>query len=118
MTQIVEASAGRPYLGLTMELDLRVIAQLKLNDDRPPGRSSEKRLGVAVGDVSPPLLGAFDRLLDLLEHPHELAERLDASKAASEVGYESPSQFSQGYSRLFGWPPMRDIKHLVEVSAG
>ena len=34
-----------------------------------------------------------------------LTERLDASTAAFQVGYESPSQFSREYSRLFGAPP-------------
>jgi len=43
-----------------------------------------------------------------------LAEHLDASRAAFEVGYESPSQFSWEYSRLFGAPPMKDIKNLAE----
>lgn len=215
VAQIIEASAHRPYLGLTMELDLRVIAQLMLNEGRSPPRPSKDRLGMAVSAVSPPLLDAFNRLIDLLEHPEDIAalaplvqreifyrlltgeqgarlqqmasagnhgyqiaraidwlkdnftkplrieeladkvgmstsafhshfrsttamsplqfqkrmrlsearrlmltERLDASKAAFEVGYESPSQFSREYSRLFGMPPMRDIKNLVEVSAG
>ncbi|MGD0547105.1 MAG: AraC family transcriptional regulator, partial [Terracidiphilus sp.] len=35
---------------------------------------------------------------------------LDAASAAFEVGYESASQFNREYSRLFGQPPMRDIK--------
>lgn len=35
---------------------------------------------------------------------------LDAASAAYEVGYESASQFNREYSRLFGQPPMRDIK--------
>jgi len=56
-----------------MELDLRVIAQLMLNDDRPPARPSKDRLGVAVSAVSPPLLDAFNRLLDLLAHPEDIA---------------------------------------------
>ena len=73
VTQIIEASADRPYLGLTMELDLRVIAQLMLNDDRPTARASNDRLGVAVSVLSPPLLDAFGRLLDLLEHPGDIA---------------------------------------------
>jgi AraC-like DNA-binding protein len=34
------------------------------------------------------------------------------------VGYESPSQFSREYSRLFGLPPMRDIKNLIALAAG
>ncbi len=41
-----------------------------------------------------------------------LTERLDASSAAFQVGYESPSQFNREYSRLFGAPPLRDITNL------
>jgi AraC-like DNA-binding protein len=41
-----------------------------------------------------------------------LIEGLDATSAAYEVGYESVSQFNREYSRLFGQPPMRDIKSL------
>lgn len=39
-----------------------------------------------------------------------MTEGIDAASAAFEVGYESPSQFNREYSRLFGQPPMRDIK--------
>jgi transcriptional regulator GlxA family with amidase domain len=38
-----------------------------------------------------------------------LTERLDAATAALQVGYESASQFSREYARLFGAPPFRDI---------
>jgi AraC-like DNA-binding protein len=211
VTQILEASSERPYLGLTMELDLRMIAQLMLDNDIPLSRPANDRLGIAVSEVSVPLLDAFDRLLDLLEHPEDipalaplvqqeifyrllmgeqgarlrqitsignhgyqiaraidwlkdnfskpvkveelagkaglsvsafhnhfrsmtamsplqfqkrmrlnearrlmLMNHLDVSRAAFEVGYESPSQFSREYSRLFGAPPMRDIKNLVQ----
>jgi AraC-like DNA-binding protein len=41
-----------------------------------------------------------------------LAERMDAATAAFQVGYESPSQFSREYNRLFGAPPLRDITSL------
>lgn len=41
-----------------------------------------------------------------------LMDGLDATTAAYEVGYESVSQFSREYSRLFGQPPIRDIKAL------
>jgi AraC-like DNA-binding protein len=40
------------------------------------------------------------------------AENQDATTAAFQVGYESPSQFSREYSRLFGAPPLRDITNL------
>jgi len=41
-----------------------------------------------------------------------LIDGLDAASAAFEVGYESASQFNREYSRLFGQPPMRDIRTL------
>jgi AraC-like DNA-binding protein len=47
-----------------------------------------------------------------------LTERLDAANAAFQVGYESPSQFSREYSRLFGAPPLRDITNLRQTAAG
>ena len=37
---------------------------------------------------------------------------VDASTAAYQVGYDSASQFSREYRRLFGAPPMQDIKTL------
>jgi AraC-like DNA-binding protein len=43
-----------------------------------------------------------------------LMDGLDATSAAYEVGYESISQFSREYSRVFGQPPIRDIKALRE----
>lgn len=46
-----------------------------------------------------------------------LVERLDAANAAFQVGYESPSQFSREYSRMFGAPPLRDISKLRQLSA-
>ncbi|HGM5552901.1 TPA: AraC family transcriptional regulator N-terminal domain-containing protein [Pseudomonas putida] len=41
-----------------------------------------------------------------------LMERLDVSRAAFAVGYESPSQFSREYARLYGTAPSRDIALL------
>ncbi|WP_281276051.1 AraC family transcriptional regulator [Geomonas edaphica] len=44
-----------------------------------------------------------------------LAERMDAANAGFRVGYESPSQFSREYNRLFGAPPLRDISKLRQI---
>ena len=41
-----------------------------------------------------------------------LNEDMDASSAAVRVGYESASQFSREYARLFGAPPLRDVKRI------
>lgn len=41
-----------------------------------------------------------------------LNKGLDASSASFKVGYESPSQFSREYSRLFGTSPRRDTGSL------
>lgn len=46
-----------------------------------------------------------------------LTERLDATTAAYNVGYESATQFSREYNRQFGMPPLRDITKLRQMPA-
>ncbi len=46
-----------------------------------------------------------------------LLEGLDAASAAFAVGYESASQFSREYRRVFGQPPRRDIQALRGAAA-
>jgi AraC-like DNA-binding protein len=41
-----------------------------------------------------------------------LSQAIDAASAGHTVGYDSPSQFSREYKRLFGAPPQRDIDRL------
>jgi AraC-like DNA-binding protein len=40
---------------------------------------------------------------------------LDAGSVSYEVGYESPSQFSREYTRMFGLPPKSDMKQFKKV---
>lgn len=212
--QIVEASRERPCLGLVLKLNLREISQLMADSNMPPPRGQQSSRGMAIGEVTLPLLNAFRRLIDLLDEPKDipilapviqreisyrlligdqgarlremasagsrsqqiaqaidwlkgnftqplridnlatqvnmststfhhhfraltamsplqyqkwlrlnearrlmLAEHLDASAAAFQVGYESPSQFSREYSRLFGDSPLRDITNLRMMTA-
>ena len=207
--EIIEASREKPCLGLVLKLDQREILQLMVDSNLPPPRAQQSSRGMATGEVTLPLLTAFQRLIDLLAEPkdipilapiiqreisyrllvgdqgarlrqmasagsqsHQIAraidwlkgnftrplriddlatqvnmststfhhhfraltamsplqyqkwlrlnearrlmltERLDATTAAFQVGYESPSQFSREYSRLFGAPPLRDITSL------
>lgn len=45
-----------------------------------------------------------------------LSEAVDAASTAYRVGYESASQFSREYARMFGAPPMRDIAGLRKAA--
>lgn len=210
-SQIVTASPNKPCLGLVLKLDLRIMAELIAQGSLPlpAERTNDRGVGIGLGTITPVLLDAFKRLLDLLDDPgsipvlapliereihyrllksdqaarlwqiasvgsqgHRVAraidwlkanyteslriedlaarvqmspsslhqyfrqlttmsplqyqkwlrlnearrlmlnESLDAASAAFEVGYESPSQFSREYTRLFGAPPRRDIDGL------
>lgn len=45
-----------------------------------------------------------------------VSEAADAASAGFAVGYDSPSQFSRDYARLFGAPPARDAERLRSES--
>ncbi|CQR58389.1 AraC family transcriptional regulator [Paenibacillus riograndensis] len=47
-----------------------------------------------------------------------LSETADAAEAAFQVGYDSPSHFSREYARMFGLPPIADMKRLRAMVAG
>ncbi|WP_020674821.1 AraC family transcriptional regulator [Geopsychrobacter electrodiphilus] len=213
VVQIVDASPGKPYLGLRLTFDLREIAQLMADSHLPPPRTQQSSRGMATGKVTLPLVNAFLRLIDLLGEEEDipilapiiqreiiyrlltgdqgtrlrqiaatgsqshqiakaldwlkgnftqslriddlaaqarmststfhhhframtalsplqyqkqlrlqearrlmLADHLDAATAAFQVGYESPSQFSREYGRLFGAPPVRDVTSLRQLA--
>ncbi|WP_217234052.1 AraC family transcriptional regulator [Methylovorus sp. MM2] len=60
----------------------------------------------------------YQKNLKLLEARRLMViNRIDAANAAFQVGYESPSQFSREYSRMFGAPPMSDVKRLWNDTA-
>jgi AraC-like DNA-binding protein len=215
VVQIIKASREKPYLGLVLKLNQREISQLMVDSNLPLPRPQQSSRGMATGEVSLPLLNAFQRLIDLLGEPKDipilapviqreivyrllvgdqgvrlrqiasagsqsqqiaraidwlkdnftrplridelatqvnmststfhhhfraltamsplqyqkwlrlyearrlmLTEHQDAATAGFQVGYESPSQFSREYSRLFGAPPLRDITNLRQMAAG
>ncbi len=213
VVQIIKASREKPCLGLMLKLDQREISQLIVDSNLPLPRPQQSDRGMATGEVTLPLLNAFQRLIDLLDEPKDIpilapviqreifyrllvgdqgmrlrqmasvgsqsqqiaraidwlksnftrplriddlamqvnmststfhhhfrsltamsplqyqkwlrlteARRLmltedeDAASAAFQVGYESPSQFSREYGRLFGAPPLRDITSLRQMA--
>jgi AraC-like DNA-binding protein len=209
IAQVIEASQEKPYLGLRLTFDYRDISQLMADSQLPALRLKKTDRGMATGELTVPLLSAFQRLVDLLDQKQDipvlspviqreifyrllvgeqgailrqlavtgtqsqqvarvvlwlkanfsqplrvdelsemanmgtstfhhhfrsmtalsplqyqkqlrlqearrlmLTEHTDAASAAFQVGYESPSQFSREYSRLYGAPPGRDIMNL------
>ncbi|WP_028238949.1 AraC family transcriptional regulator [Stutzerimonas azotifigens] len=61
----------------------------------------------------------FQKRLRLIEARRlMLSEGVSASRAAFEVGYESVSQFTREYGRLFGLPPVREIRVARERVSG
>jgi AraC-like DNA-binding protein len=62
----------------------------------------------AVTSLSPK---QFQKQLRLIEARRlMMSEGISASSAAFAVGYESVSQFTREYSRMFGLPPIKDAK--------
>jgi AraC-like DNA-binding protein len=102
----------------------RTIALLKQNYAKP---LSIEKLAKAAGMGVSTLHHHFKTLTSIspLQYQKQLrlheARRLllagacDAGSAAFEVGYESRSQFTREYRRLFGEPPMRNIKAIKGV---
>ena len=211
---IIEATPEKPYLGLVLRINQEILTQLILENESLIAEKGGSTSAIAVNTLTPKLLSAFERLVNLLDdlesipvlspliqkeiyyrlltgeqstrlkqivsmdyqgyqvshavewlkdnyvdsftvgelaarcnmsvsafHHHfrkvttmtplrfqknlrltearrlMLMENFDAAGAAFEVGYESPSQFSREYSRLFGLPPLRDIKNLQSTLA-
>jgi AraC-like DNA-binding protein len=212
VANVLKASKDEPLLSLVLKLDLRMVALLMADSNLPASRYRQSSRGMAVCEVSRPLLDSFQRLVELLDAPEDIpilaplilkeilyrllmgelgprlrqvatagshghqivraidwlkenyakqlkvdglaresgmsvstfhhhframtamsplqfqkwlrlheARRLmimesrDATTAALQVGYESPSQFSREYKRQFGAPPLRDIKSLQQL---
>jgi AraC-like DNA-binding protein len=209
--QVIEATPDAPYLGIRIDLDIRLLGTLLVEVGLPEPANQQTRRGLFVSRIASPLLEAVLRLMRLLENPHDipvlaplilreihyrllvgdqsarlrqialansqsqriakaiawlkrnyarplrietvarelhmspsslhhhfkavtamsplqyqkqlrlqearrlmLSETVDAATAGHRVGYESPSQFSREYSRLFGAPPVRDMARLRE----
>jgi len=66
IVQILEASPEKPYLGLRLKLDLHEISQLMVDSNLPQPRALQSGRGMATGEMTLPLINAFQRLIDLL----------------------------------------------------
>ncbi len=60
----------------------------------------------------------YQKQLRLLEARRLIVtDAANVETAAFQVGYESPSQFSREYSRMFGAPPRRDVSALRAMAS-
>lgn len=59
----------------------------------------------------------YQKTLRLQEARKLLLEGKEVSETAYDVGYESPSQFSREYSRMYGRSPSQDAKRLNDLGA-
>jgi AraC-like DNA-binding protein len=88
VVQIIEASNEKPYLGLRLKLDLREMSLLMVDSNLPAPRSQQSERGMATGEVTPELLNAFQRLVDLLFNEQDIAILAPAIKR--EIIYRLP----------------------------
>ncbi len=72
-SEVLAASPEQPCLGLTLKLDLRMLAELIAQSDLPPTRDRSVAKGVGIGSVTPAMLASFERLLALLDEPESIA---------------------------------------------
>jgi AraC-like DNA-binding protein len=58
----------------------------------------------------------YQKQLRLLEARRlMISSAVNVETASFQVGYESPSQFSREYARMFGVPPKRDARQMQTV---
>lgn len=117
---------GIATLGEQSNRTARAVAWLKANYKKPlrvEDLASVAQMGVStfhhhfrsLTAMSP--LQYQKRLRLHMARVRMLSEGLDAASAAFEVGYESASQFNREYRRIFGQPPMRDLKARLLAGA-
>jgi AraC-like DNA-binding protein len=72
VVQVIKASREKPCLALMLKLDQREISQLVVDSNLPSPRVQKSSRGMAIGEVTLPLLTAFQRLTDLLAEPKDI----------------------------------------------
>jgi AraC-like DNA-binding protein len=70
--QVISASPDEPYLGLVLKFDMRELSQLMIDSKLPSSRTKNIDRCMATGEVTLPLLSAFQRLVALLDEPEDI----------------------------------------------
>jgi AraC-like DNA-binding protein len=72
VVQVIKASREKPCLSLMLKLDQHEMSQLMADSNLPPPSAQESSRGMAISEVTLPLLTAFQRLIDLLAEPNDI----------------------------------------------
>ena len=72
-SRLLEASEEKPFLGLVLRLELPVVRDLLSRDEIEVAETPSDGPAMATGENTPELLGAFIRLVDLLDAPQDIA---------------------------------------------
>ncbi|MED5500720.1 MAG: AraC family transcriptional regulator [Pseudomonadota bacterium] len=72
LAEVTEASCGRPYLGLRLDLDIECLGELIHDPELPAIATHETSRGLSVSELETPLLEATVRLLRLLKTPEDI----------------------------------------------
>lgn len=70
--QVLEATPEKPFLGIMLKLDLREISQLMVDSNLPQPRAQQSNRGMAIGEITLPLIRAFQRLVELLDEEQDI----------------------------------------------
>ena len=97
-SEVVEASRDRPCLGLVFKLDLRMMAEMVAQSRLPPPKDRSLARGMALGVLTPTLLGSFKRLTDLLDEPDAI--EVLAPLVQREIHYRLLTSDQAGRLRL------------------
>lgn len=76
VSQVTHASPQKPILGLVLKLEIpevrKILSEEEISAPPPSPESLSDRRGMTVGAITPELLGACSRLLDLLDAPQDI----------------------------------------------
>lgn len=136
-SQVLEASARKPCLGLVLKLDIRTLAELISQGTLPVTRERSAGTSVGLGTITPEIMEPLKRLVELLDEPgaisilapliqREIHFRLLLSdRAALLRQIASVDSQSHRISKAIEWlkinysSPLRidDLAALVQMSA-
>src|SRR4029077_5474408 len=72
VSQILDASEERPFLALSLALEMPVVRELLSREDVQAVRPSSDHPAMATGETSAQLLSACCRLVEVLENPQDI----------------------------------------------